>query len=91
MRSGIVLELSDAAARLADMQVYRDIYYTNDVDPGRLSSQGDILVPEGHYFAMGDNSPHSNDSRAWGPVPENNLLGHALLVWWPIQRWRTIR
>jgi len=89
--SGIVLELSNAAARLADIQIYRDIYYTDNVNPRWLSAEGDIVVPKGHYFAMGDNSPHSNDSRAWGPVPENNLLGHALFVWWPIQRWKAIR
>ena len=40
------------------------------------------VVPEGHVFAMGDNRDNSNDSRAWGPVPVENIKGKALFIWW---------
>jgi signal peptidase I len=40
-------------------------------------------VPAGQYFAMGDNSANSSDSRYWGTVPQENLMGRGLFVYWP--------
>ncbi len=49
-------------------------------------------LKEEEYFAMGDNSGSSSDSRMWGPVPEANLVGRALVVYWPFSsHWGKIR
>jgi signal peptidase I len=43
---------------------------------------GPYSVPPGYYFCMGDNRDNSNDSRFWGPVPEEFIKGRAFMVYW---------
>ncbi len=43
---------------------------------------GEVVVPPGSYFAMGDNRDHSLDSRYWGFVPRENIIGKPLIVYW---------
>lgn len=43
---------------------------------------GELVVPEGYYFAMGDNRDNSLDSRYWGLVPRENIMGKPLVVYW---------
>jgi signal peptidase I len=56
------------------------------------SSDNSFTIPPRGYFAMGDNSYNSYDSRYWGPVPEENVVGRGLFVYWPFGRhWGIIR
>jgi signal peptidase I len=52
---------------------------------------GEIVVPEGNYFAMGDNRDNSLDSRYWGFVPRENIIGKPLVIFWsydaPTEDW----
>jgi signal peptidase I len=52
--------------------VYRDHY-------------GPTVIPQGHYFAMGDNRDNSADSRSWGFVPRDYILGKALVIYWSFE------
>ena len=51
---------------------------------------GPVIVPEGHYMALGDNRDFSFDSRFWGPLPDKYLKGKALIVYWPLKRIKII-
>lgn len=65
------------------VRVDRDIYYVANggrTDPGIE----EVTVPPDSYFAMGDNSASSADSRNWGFVHEGHIQGRAFLVWWPL-------
>ncbi len=70
----------------------------HEKDPYILPCAGDsscnfpktITVPPGHYFMMGDNRGSSDDSRFWGPVPQQWVIGVAFFTYWPPDRVGTL-
>jgi signal peptidase I len=51
-----------------------------------LSEEKELTVGEGEYFVLGDNRSHSSDSRDWGTVPEENIIGKAWFRYWPLSK-----
>jgi signal peptidase I len=54
---------------------------------GTFLQEGKVVtIPPGHYFAVGDNRDFSSDSREWGFVAENKVIGKSFFVYWPLDR-----
>jgi len=61
-------------------EVFEDPYPTSTWG----SAQEPYEVAEGEYFVMGDNRSHSSDSRSWGTVPKDRIVGKVSLIFWPL-------
>ena len=77
---GVGSGIGMSGAHLKDENVF-GVQHRILIDDDRPTLNGDFVVPEHHYFVMGDNRDNSNDSRYWGFVPEENLVGKAFMVW----------
>jgi signal peptidase I len=67
----------------------KNIFYYNGTHYGKEGES--FKVPEGHVFVLGDNSGSSSDGRVWGFVPNENIIGRAEFIYWPLNRMRFIQ
>jgi signal peptidase I len=89
--NGIAVEEPYVEHKTSYIDAYRDNFpsppNTQIFDPAldmleNHVADGEVVVPPGNYFAMGDNRDHSLDSRYWGFVPRENIIGKPLIVYW---------
>ncbi len=82
--AGDTVELRDGVLYINGELYGADYEYVQD------NANGKWVVPEGAVMVMGDNRPNSNDSRRWGFVPLQAVIGRAVAIWWPPSRWATL-
>lgn len=75
--------------KLVEDKIIKNTYYYNRGPYGEVNKK--ITVPDGYYFVLGDNSGSSHDSRYWGFVPEEDLIGKAEVIYWPLNRIRFLK
>jgi signal peptidase I len=88
--NGVFFQGQGGKLLVSNPEIKRDVYYRTAVAPGRPDSMAGIAysidIPQKNYLGLGDNSPVSSDSRVWGTVPEENILGKAFFLFWPPTR-----
>lgn len=84
---GETLEIKDSALYI-NGQVVEEQY----LDPNlRFMDYGPVTVPANAYFMMGDNRNNSQDSRFWGTLQRNYVVGKAVWIFWPLDRFGSIK
>jgi signal peptidase I len=79
---GETVEIRDGHVYINGQQL-QEPFTEEATRPGRYS---EVTVPPLHVFVLGDNRDRSNDSRSFGPVPIENIVGRAWLSYWPLEK-----
>jgi len=83
-----IVGLPGEVVTIKDGKVYvDDILMQESYIRVNFHTDGSWEVPRDEIFVMGDNRNNSSDSRSWGTVPLDNVIGKALFVYWPVEQW----
>lgn len=86
-----VIGLPGESVKITDDRVYiNGIRISEPYLSVQTQHGGEWTVPQDALFVMGDNRNNSSDSRSWGVVPLENVIGKAALVYWPPQKWEVL-
>lgn len=92
-KEGDSVYLKEGSVYVNNQKVNETKYLKEDVKTyggSFLKENEPVTVPPGNFIVMGDNRPFSSDSREWGFLTKNKLIGKSLFVYWPVKNMRLI-
>ncbi|MDP3987941.1 MAG: signal peptidase I [Candidatus Levybacteria bacterium] len=91
---GDTISVKDGAVFINDEKLDESAYLKNDVKtyPGAFLQEGmSTTVPQGQYFVLGDNRSYSSDSREWGYVGKDAVIGMSFYIYWPLDKMSLVK
>jgi signal peptidase I len=86
---GETVEIKDGTVFINDTQIEEPYVFPEPAQ--RYKNFGPEKIPDGQYFVLGDNRNNSNDSRSWGPVLRDDIIGKAWFTYWPLNKWGIVK
>jgi len=87
---GQTVDLKDGKVLVDGVQLDEPYTYGKPTEPLNAAIQYPFRVPDNNYWMMGDNRTNSGDSREFGPVPDEKVIGHAVWTYWPVDQFGSL-
>ena len=86
---GDVIEIKDGIVSINGSTLHEP--YVAQEPPQNNQDIGPIVLSDDEYFVLGDNRNYSSDSRSWGPIKRDDIIGKAWFIYWPPSRWGAVK